>query len=731
MTHLNRRTRLLGLLAPILLLGLADGAVDPGVPSASTFKAPATTIAASEVRACQLDPEVETLGDEQLLRALAAWVCEQDQAFELLQASTASPDWEDWRLLAIARSAWSPDVERPSDAEPDEATLEVAATAATALLDMKTSPLRPLGLPLAVSLLAAQEQHEAALALVRESRQQSSPSSWSAELDEAAWQSAQALGDEEALRDEARHLLVHWPLEAEDLDALEALRTEDGSIPWSTHFDNDELLLRATNQVDSDLPEKALETLDQLVAEAREFDWHMLRALALIDARRGVEAVEVLGPVAAPDRTAHLELEWLRAQGALDAATARRGRTNLNSAGRNEMRSVAHTHLRNLVRQGGDSHRALDALHLLFEELADGEHFEEVLSILTRLRQLEPNDSSGSRYLWQLGWSQYRQRNPTGAIGYWRQLIEIYPDAKLARAALYWSGRAHQGLGNASRSVTLYEQLVASPSSDYYGQLALERLGRADQPAAPLAGAPITAWPRDPQLARAEALSDFGLDGLALIEVDQLAETLEPRAELALRSRILARQGKRRDSIQNLWRAFPILGGAFQDRAPQGALEMYYPLDFLDLVERFAADNNLPVSLLLAMIRQESAFDISARSWAGARGLMQVMPATARELAERMGLRYSTERLNEPDFSIQLGSRYFRQVLDMFDGQLELALAGYNAGPYRIKKMVRDAGPDLEIDTFLEDLRFEESKTYVRRIVLFSSSYERLYPDIG
>ena len=161
------------------------------------------------------------------------------------------------------------------------------------------------------------------------------------------------------------------------------LATPECSIPWSTDFSSDELLRRAANLLESDLPEDALETLDQLAEETRGFDWHMLRGLALVDARRGVEAVETLKAVTAPDRAAHLELEWLRSQGALDAATARRGRTNLNSAGRNEMRSVAHAHLRNLVRQGGDSPRALDALHLLFEELADGEHFEEVLSILT------------------------------------------------------------------------------------------------------------------------------------------------------------------------------------------------------------------------------------------------------------------------------------------------------------------------------------------------------------
>ena len=214
-------------------------------------------------------------------------------------------------------------------------------------------------------------------------------------------------------------------------------------------------------------------------------------------------------------------------------------------------------------------------------------------------------------------------------------------------------------------------------------------------------------------------------------ELETLEEQVELRAAQALRSRILARQGYRRESIQNLWRVFPMLGTSEQTVVPLEALRMYYPLDFLTEIERSAADNELPVTVLLAMIRQESAFDVRARSFAGARGLMQVMPATAKELAQRMGLPFSNDRLNDPSYSVQIGSRYFRQVLDMFDGNLELALAGYNAGPYRIRRLVRNAGSDLEIDRFLEGLSIEESKTYVKRVVLFSNSYQQLYPDLG
>ena len=104
---------------------------------------------------------------------------------------------------------------------------------------------------------------------------------------------------------------------------------------------------------------------------------------------------------------------------------------------------------------------------------------------------------------------------------------------------------------------------------------------------------------------------------------------------------------------------------------------------------------------------------------------------TGRELAGRLGLRYSADRLSDPDYNIRLGALYIRQVLDMFDGNVELALAGYNGGPYRIKRLWRQAGTDPELDRFIDGLSLDETKTYVKRIVLFSNSYRLLYNQPG
>ncbi len=163
---------------------------------------------------------------------------------------------------------------------------------------------------------------------------------------------------------------------------------------------------------------------------------------------------------------------------------------------------------------------------------------------------------------------------------------------------------------------------------------------------------------------------------------------------------------------------------------PDEARRLYYPVDHQETIRTWAQKNNLPVHVVNGIIRQESAFDTQAQSWAGARGLMQLMPATARELSAKAGLTYSHEKLSDPAYNVRLGTTYFSQVLGMFDHNLELALAGYNGGPYRIKRLWREAGAS-ELDRFLEGLNIEESKTYVKRILVLSDSYRQLYSTSG
>jgi soluble lytic murein transglycosylase len=129
---------------------------------------------------------------------------------------------------------------------------------------------------------------------------------------------------------------------------------------------------------------------------------------------------------------------------------------------------------------------------------------------------------------------------------------------------------------------------------------------------------------------------------------------------------------------------------------------------------------------VMALIRQESAFNPNAKSRVGAAGLMQIMPATGNELGNRIYGRFSQARLIDPEVNVELGTHYLKRVIRLFDGNVELALAGYNGGPYRIQRW-RQQARAKPLDEFLEGLPLSETRGYVKRITLLRSTYEELY----
>jgi soluble lytic murein transglycosylase-like protein len=445
---------------------------------------------------------------------------------------------------------------------------------------------------------------------------------------------------------------------------------------------------------------------------------------------RGAEAAKLLAPLtSSPEVKAPADaarVAFARAQAALDEAEARRG-SKRAAAGRERALRQALVYLDEAARLG-DHDLAVKALHQLFAEHASRERVDSALAALHRLRLVAPGDAIGVPYLWGRGWREYRSRNYTGAIGFWSELVAGDPRERYPRGARYWSARAFEKLGQESRARALYSELAAADTTDFYRRHAVTRLGSAPLPAPPATA--TEPWPSDRRLLRARYLTDVGLDGLAATELALVGDAAEPRARAALQGVVLARQGRPRPSMDLLRQAFPALGTPLQASVPPAALELYYPLHSRDSIERWAAARDLQVPLVLGVIRQESAFDSTATSRSGARGLMQLMPGTAREVAGKIGIPFAGERLYEPDFSLQLGTSYLAEVLGMFDGDVELALAGYNSGPYRLRRLWKEARHG-EVDAFIEDLQLEEPKAYVRRILLLSDSYSRLYPELA
>ena len=138
------------------------------------------------------------------------------------------------------------------------------------------------------------------------------------------------------------------------------------------------------------------------------------------------------------------------------------------------------------------------------------------------------------------------------------------------------------------------------------------------------------------------------------------------------------------------------------------------------------AETGLDPALVAAVIWQESTFDPEAVSGAGARGLMQIMPPTGRELARKLGIKYHIDVLHDPDRGIELGTRYLKRMIDGFGGRVDKALAAYNAGPNRVSSWTR-ARPGQGAEEFIEGIPFQETRNYVMTILANREHYRRIY----
>lgn len=660
------------------------------------------------------DPQAQVI-----LGLYAHQMGDQEAAARLLSAySDPTGELEDWRHWTLAESAIA--LDRPADARRALDTL---------LTRFGRSPLRAAALVEAARLALEEGDLDDARQWVLSSWESDLGAAQSAALDAVAFAVGEALDEPELQRRAASELLAEASPLADELGVLDRL-TGGAEPDWNALLSADQRRRRVASLLQQRKPGEALDLLAVVPAERRELQWSLQSAQALTAAHRGVEALAALDGLQPHSNNERAALAWRRAQAARDAGKARRGRANLPSDQREAMRHRAVAELWITVASTDDDGSKIAALRQIYDTLAAEDSFESSLEVLRRLRAMDPRDRTGARDLWQLGWREYRHRNHTGAIGFWAELSDLYPDSSYARGGRYWSAACHTALGNDRRAQAIYRQLAAADAVDFYSRYARIRLGDTPGSGSTAPPRPRESWPTDPRLDRARLLTDLGLDDDAVMEANQLREGAEPRSWEALTGLALSRSGRHREAIPHLLSAFPALGGPRQAGVPEEALRHYYPVAFEQAVVENSRHTALPVDLVLAMIRQESAFDAEAKSRTGARGLMQLMPATAREWAQRLGLPYSTARLHDPDYSIRLGTAYFASVLSRFDGRTELALAGYNGGPNRIRRLWGRAGSQADLDLFVESLSLEESKSYVKRVLMLADSYRQLYPAL-
>jgi soluble lytic murein transglycosylase len=152
-------------------------------------------------------------------------------------------------------------------------------------------------------------------------------------------------------------------------------------------------------------------------------------------------------------------------------------------------------------------------------------------------------------------------------------------------------------------------------------------------------------------------------------------------------------------------------------------LRIRFPIVHEHIIRRQAQQEKLPSTLILAIARQESAWEIDATSSAGAMGLMQIMPRTAQETAQKAGIAHRKADLFEPEHNIILGSRYISELLTKFNNNRLPAIAAYNAGPHRVNRWLAETANQLPYDVWIEVIPFKETRRYVKNVLSYAVVY--------
>ena len=158
---------------------------------------------------------------------------------------------------------------------------------------------------------------------------------------------------------------------------------------------------------------------------------------------------------------------------------------------------------------------------------------------------------------------------------------------------------------------------------------------------------------------------------------------------------------------------------------PAGAWELRFLTPYRELIEPHANSKNLDISWVYGVMRQESRFIIPSRSPTGAQGLMQIMPATGKWVAGKLGLYYHPGLLRDPETNVELGTEYMRIILGELEGDQVLAAAGYNAGPGRARRW--RASQPLEGAVYAETIPFDETRDYVKQVMTNAVIYAALF----
>ena len=371
----------------------------------------------------------------------------------------------------------------------------------------------------------------------------------------------------------------------------------------------------------------------------------------------------------------------------------------------------------------------IDVLHTLIglAEAKNQDPYEQEL--IVQLAKLDPSQEEGLQHFWDKAWAAYSRGDLNGARELLAFIRDAYRSPNTRRQAMYWYARCGERLGRKDEAATIDHELASAPYDDIYAIESEKRGAKRQASNVNPLDANRPDWPdiaerNMPKELRLgyelTALSDFRD---AQQEIDKNRSRKNQQYADALLADLYHASENTIAMLKALRSAFPALATVEQDSVPPYFLKMYYPLKYDDWIRKYSAKNGVDPWTIMGLIHQESYFNAGAKSAVGATGLMQLMPATGRELANQFRI---APHLDNPETNIRLGTAHFKMLVNLFNSN-ELAIAAYNAGQGRVLQW-RRAAPRKPMDEFLESIPFRETRTYTKHVVMLASTYKRMYP---
>jgi soluble lytic murein transglycosylase len=377
-------------------------------------------------------------------------------------------------------------------------------------------------------------------------------------------------------------------------------------------------------------------------------------------------------------------------------------------------------------------------LHLVHHE------YDQALDAFRESQQRFPAGPRASYVHWKAAWLTLRQGRNADAKKAFEEQIALYPAGAETPAALYWRGRLAEEDNQPVMASAFYRKLSDRYRNFYYAELARQRMKllptftveqMAEFPlldrVPPLQSDVKIAETEPPtdelHVQKAELLGNGGLVDFAVREL-QAAAAAEPGSWApAETAQLYVETGHYNQAIEFMKHSTPNYFALDIPDLPRKYWEALFPKAYWSDLKRSAAATGLDPYLVASLIRQESEFNPGAVSRANAVGLMQLLPKTGKVVAKQAKMKhYNASQLYTPAINMQLGTRYFRGMVDKFGGSFEYALAAYNAGSDRVEEWLGQ-GKYRDPQEFVESIPFTETREYVQAILRNASVYKQIY----